>query len=341
MRESIRILGSSVLRFIEDLCDGSIYSRVGYSTDVHRHWYELSDYARTRFREFLEDVLDDLLDREIPRALGTGRYQVRFNLLVNLPHNYQFATNRWTAVSEATEPEPVYFDTMGISVDSRHFRSFRVQYPMPYEDIFQHPRNLIDYINHIGIILLDHVRRDFFRNDDRYLYDMWPVTPPENSDPNYGRGGYVVPAHVVDGIYDWATFNGAEIKETEEQKQAREKRAEEKRLASQKARELLLDHCNKQQRADYKKNEWFIVKGKKNVYRIRKASQINVDVLDKKGDVKYKLCTVPDKNNSGLPIEDQLLAQKTLIELNEQQFLDIAIRWEVDSPRTEWSWVGV
>lgn len=192
-------------------------------------------------------------------------------------------------------------------------------------------------VRYIDRELSRHVhQRDFFQNDIAYDYAYRPpIGRYEPGEPN--RGGYLVPPEYAERIYS-TIFN---TEETDEQKQARKEREEQKRLASQKARELLLDHCNKKQQSDYKKNEWFIVKGKKNVYRIRKASQINVDVLDKKGDVKYKLCTVPDKNNSGLPIEDQLLAQKTLIELNEQQFLDIAIRWEVDSPRTEWSWVGV
>jgi hypothetical protein len=42
--------------------------------------------------------------------------------------------------------------------------------------------------------------------------------------------------------------------------------------------------------------------------------------------VEYKLCTVNDPEYE-VPIEDQLLAQKTMIELNEAEFLETAIRW--------------
>lgn len=333
MHEPIRILGFSAYRFIEGLVDESIYTRIGYDADVSSNWYHLSDYARQNFREFLQDILDDYLDINIPVVLGTGRYQARFDINVYLPNGYQFQPDRvWLANNDEPTTD-VQFDTMSISVDSRQFRPFRVELPVPHDNIFHNPRDMWAYIGHVGRILLDHVRQ----NDRNYGSPSIVEWIREmDATARAGGGGYLVPPEYAERIWQ-SVFR----EETEEQKQAREKRAEEKRLASQKARELLLDHCNTQQRADYKKNEWFIVKGKKNVYRIRKASQINVDVLDKKGDVKYRLCTVPDKNHSGLPIEDQLLAQKTLIELNEQQFLDIAIRWEVHSPRTEWSWVGV
>ena len=96
------------------------------------------------------------------------------------------------------------------------------------------------------------------------------------------------------------------------------------------AEKLLLSQCDDAQKKQYKKHNWIIVYGHDTgtKYRIRHDSQINVDVLD--GDtVLYRLCTVADIILNGrMPIEDNMLAQKTLIELNECEFLDKAIRWK-------------
>ena len=101
------------------------------------------------------------------------------------------------------------------------------------------------------------------------------------------------------------------------------------RKENKRAKELLLLHCSESQIEEYNNSMSITVIGGETgtAYRLRKASQINVDVMD--GDKRlYKLCTVADpEHNSGLPIEDQLLAQKTLIELNEREFLRIAKRW--------------
>jgi hypothetical protein len=134
----------------------------------------------------------------------------------------------------------------------------------------------------------------------------------------------------VDDVYrfGWDWLTSATIREeTEEEKQERSRKKEQTETAQKRALELLLSHCTEQQKRDYKQHQWFIVKGKRNKYRIRKASQINVDVLNKHNEVLYKLCTVPDRANCEIPIEDQLLAQKSLIELNEKEFLEIAKRW--------------
>lgn len=95
------------------------------------------------------------------------------------------------------------------------------------------------------------------------------------------------------------------------------------------ARELLLSQCTESQVREYEKHRYITVYGgiTGNKYRIRHAYQINVDVMDR-DRVMYKLCTVADPElNQGMPVEDNMLAQKTMIELNEQEFLQIAIRW--------------
>lgn len=95
------------------------------------------------------------------------------------------------------------------------------------------------------------------------------------------------------------------------------------------AKELLLSQCTESQVREYEKHRRITVYGgiTGNKYRIRHAYQINIDVMDR-DRVMYKLCTVADPElNESIPIEDNMLAQKTMIELNEQEFLQIAIRW--------------
>lgn len=94
---------------------------------------------------------------------------------------------------------------------------------------------------------------------------------------------------------------------------------------NKKAKELLLSCLTKQQKKQYEKHNWFIVRGSETglVYRINRKSQINVDLMD--GDVVVKrLCTVPDEY---VPIEDHLLAQKLMLETDEMDFLSRAIEW--------------
>ena len=84
---------------------------------------------------------------------------------------------------------------------------------------------------------------------------------------------------------------------------------------------------SRKQKSDYKKHEYFFVIG--NVtgdkYKITKGRQINIYKVSKDGTNLSRHCVVFSSENSDLPIEDHLLAQKLLIESNEQHFLDIKI----------------
>ncbi len=95
---------------------------------------------------------------------------------------------------------------------------------------------------------------------------------------------------------------------------------------NEKAERLLLSCLSKSQKEEYKNNSYFTVRG--NVtgkkYRINSCKQINIEELDKLGNVTSKLCVV---SNEYVPMEDHMLSQKLLIETNEELFLQTAIRW--------------
>jgi hypothetical protein len=106
--------------------------------------------------------------------------------------------------------------------------------------------------------------------------------------------------------------------------------------AKDKAEQLLLSYLDEDQLKLYKNNNFFVVYGSETgtPYRINKATQINVDVLnenlDKTGE---RLCAIPDEN---VPVCDHMLSQKLMIENNENKFLDVAHKWGSRESGTTW-----
>jgi len=96
--------------------------------------------------------------------------------------------------------------------------------------------------------------------------------------------------------------------------------------ASERAGELLLEHLTPQQRETYVNNGWFVVEGgrTKTKYRIRGGTVVaNIDVLDRKDRSTHRLC---GHAQSHIPMGDQLLSQKIMLELAEDDFLRLANR---------------
>jgi hypothetical protein len=92
--------------------------------------------------------------------------------------------------------------------------------------------------------------------------------------------------------------------------------------AVDKARELLLSHLNEEQRSHYTEHNWFIVIGSRSRRRYRIAiHHLVANVL--RLDDGERLCA---HCNDNLPISDHLLAQKLMIENDEDAFLAIANR---------------
>lgn len=112
-----------------------------------------------------------------------------------------------------------------------------------------------------------------------------------------------------------------------EQEQSRHERQQQTDAARLRARELLIEHLTPQQRETFDSNGWFVVEGgrSKTQYRIRAVESMvaNVDVL-KEGKRIHRLCA--HVRVGTVPLGDQLLAQKVMIELAEDDFLRIANR---------------
>jgi hypothetical protein len=114
----------------------------------------------------------------------------------------------------------------------------------------------------------------------------------------------------------------------EEEMQAASERAEqlvkEQVEAKKRARGLLLEHLTPQQRETFEKNGWFVVEGGKSRKRFKifgSGYAGNVHELDVHDRMVNRLCC---HANASIPLEDQLLTQKVLLEWDEEHFIKTA-----------------
>lgn len=90
--------------------------------------------------------------------------------------------------------------------------------------------------------------------------------------------------------------------------------------AQERALNLLLENLNAEQREEYLEYKLFRVVGNRGgMYTIKRERQVNI--INGAGD---RLCAV---SKESVPLEDMLLAQKLLIETDEDEFLRVAINW--------------
>jgi hypothetical protein len=108
--------------------------------------------------------------------------------------------------------------------------------------------------------------------------------------------------------------------------------------ARDRARELLLSHLTLEQRETLERNKWFVVRGGKSgkLYRIRDQGSMvanieelivepqRVMLIDEVRQASHRLCAHCDLFK--YPLGDQLLAQKLMLEIEEEAFLKIANR---------------
>lgn len=106
-------------------------------------------------------------------------------------------------------------------------------------------------------------------------------------------------------------------------KKAADDRQQERVEAETRALTLLLDMLTEQQRDEFQKYRHFTVHGRNWRYRIRKGHAGNVDVVDKNGIISHRLCAHPSYT---VPDFDAMLAQKLMLEDDEDSFLSIANR---------------
>ena len=115
--------------------------------------------------------------------------------------------------------------------------------------------------------------------------------------------------------------------ELAQQKAERERRDEERKKADERAEALLLAHLTPDQRETLERMRHFVVQSERGrVYRLRRGRLANVDEMDK-DRVVAQYCIHPSIHN--IPEADSLLAQKLMLEMNEEQFLRIANRTAV------------
>lgn len=101
-----------------------------------------------------------------------------------------------------------------------------------------------------------------------------------------------------------------------------EKEIAEREAAQQRALEFLHDNLNDEQRRQFKQNDYFTIRSQfGHIYRINKYSQMNVEWISEHGQKQATLCVVPSKP---VPLGDQLLMQKIMLETNERGFLKVA-----------------
>jgi hypothetical protein len=97
--------------------------------------------------------------------------------------------------------------------------------------------------------------------------------------------------------------------------------------AQTRARDLLLSHLTSKQRTTFKKNRWFVVEGgrTRRRYRVRADLDLiaNIEVLEG-NRVSHRLCAHADI--ARYPHSDHLLAQKLMLEHDEDEFLKVANR---------------
>jgi hypothetical protein len=97
--------------------------------------------------------------------------------------------------------------------------------------------------------------------------------------------------------------------------------------AKKRALDLLIEHLTPEQQKTFEEKKWFVVEGgkSKTQYRIRAQDHLiaNIDVIEG-GRTKHKLCGHCDIKK--VPLGDQLLAQKMMLELAEDDFLSVANR---------------
>ena len=102
--------------------------------------------------------------------------------------------------------------------------------------------------------------------------------------------------------------------------------AAEKAAAAARAQVILEEHLSAEQRKQLADNNWFEVITAKRRYRIRRGWAGNVDGLGVDGRATDRYCIHPSEE---VPHEDNMLAQKLLLEADEDMFLRIANRSQV------------
>lgn len=110
-------------------------------------------------------------------------------------------------------------------------------------------------------------------------------------------------------------------------------RAHRERVAAQRrARRLLLSCLSQRQQKEYRETQAFTVVGSRGQrYLIKKGRQHNVFRIGERGQSELEFCITLD---ASLPDEDVMLAQKLLLEVDEEEFFRRSNVWRL-TPRRD------
>lgn len=158
----------------------------------------------------------------------------------------------------------------------------------------------------------------------------WTSTSSTSADITWSNWTSGTTASATDGIYSYRQreLTAEEQQQIEENRiryQEETKRKEEAKVKAEKvAEELLIDHLSGLQKSDWKKNKYFsVVSPKGRNLRLLPRRTSNIEEFDSQNKRIGVYCIHPDFE---IPINDQLLMQKMMIEHHEEEFFKIAIK---------------
>lgn len=132
---------------------------------------------------------------------------------------------------------------------------------------------------------------------------------------------------LVDGA-QWLTFTSTRAALLNEEETLRIQsevieRETKKAEALQRANDLLMMCLSGRQRSDWRKHSFFEVRSQSGkTFRITNGYSMNVHELDENGRAVRTHCIVP--KGVEVPVPDQLLMQKLMLETNEAEFMRVA-----------------
>lgn len=143
---------------------------------------------------------------------------------------------------------------------------------------------------------------------------------------DWNGDGAAAPARIVRSAAAIAA-DDARRKEWNAQEAAHVKLRE---AAKARAEKLLVENLSPIQRAQFSKERCFVVDGRNGLrYRIRQGRSGNIDMVKADGTIQHRLCAHPRED---VPDFDTMLAQKLMLEHDEDSFINLANRHHVLNP---------
>lgn len=136
-------------------------------------------------------------------------------------------------------------------------------------------------------------------------------------------------------LHVWLPDSGEHLTDERAERLARDKKARGVKLRqdriARRARRILADHLDEKQLAMLGHKGYFLVQtASGNIYRIKREPTRNVALLGPEGKPVRGFCCV--SQGIQLPVEDQMLAQKVILEADEERFCKIANQWDIKQP---------